>query len=215
MSSEAEVTQNTTPKFETLRPELIEQVKKLPKEDGIVLRFVDFDDTIAGSLHRFEICPDLAQNRGDLAIALIAQKYWTSIDPTGITQFVSLLDPKWHLLDGYADFYDPTDPHNIILTAGNTELQTKKILAAGFNLDNSIIVPSAPKKMNAILEKLIEIWYVPWEIHFYDDRITDFDWADVLLSELLDIPVVFYEAIQDVENQTVRVEQRVFDILQK
>jgi len=75
MGIEAKVSQNTPPKFDTLHPELMEQVKNLPRKNDVVLHFVDFDDTIAGSLHRFKICPELADNRGDSALPVIAKKF--------------------------------------------------------------------------------------------------------------------------------------------
>ena len=175
---------------------------------------MDFDGTLTNDRRRYAIYPELINYPGDSAYDFIAEKDWNETDSSGFDSFVEKLELKNHLLDGFAEFFDPKNPHHIILTAGNKEFQEKKIISAGFWEANRILVEKAEVKPITILLAIIDLWYIPWEIKFYDDRIKNFNWADQILSDILDIPVTFYEAIQDSDKQTVKVEKRVSSILE-
>lgn len=192
---------------------LIKKVQALPKKEDVTLHFVDFDGTILDDQYRFEIDPELAEYRWDSAYKYITAKYWNPEDPIGFATFVAKMDPKNHLLNGVSRFFDPKNPHHIILTAGNTNFQKEKIYAAWFGEAKKILVPKAVRKPEMILLYLLKIGYIPGKIRFYDDRIENFEWYDALFSEELSTEVEFFKAIQDSKKQTVQVEKRVSDIL--
>lgn len=197
----------------SINPELLEKVLKLPRRDDVTLHFVDFDGTLANDRRRYAIYPELQNYPGDSAYDFIAEKDWDEADPSGFGNFVEKLQIGNHLLDGFSEFFDPNNPHHIILTAGNIQFQEKKIVAAGFWDAKKILVTIAEKKPEMMLAHLLELWYIPGKICFFDDRIHNFRWFDTLLSYELGIVVEFYAAIQDAEAQTVRVEKRVSELL--
>jgi hypothetical protein len=92
------------------------------------LEFVDFDNTLLDDERRFAVCKELREYRGKSAYPFIREKFGTN-GSNGFREFVELLNPREHLFD-YSDFYDPANPNNVILTAGDIELQTLKVEAA-------------------------------------------------------------------------------------
>lgn len=199
--------------FLSIDHKLIKKVQALPKKEDVTLHFVDFDGTLLDDQYRFEIDPELAHYRWDSAYYYITRTCWTKDDPTGFINFVKKMDPKNHLLKGSSEFFDPKNPHHIILTAGNTNFQKEKIYAAWFGEAKKILVPKAVRKPEMILLYLLKIGYIPGKIRFYDDRIENFEWYDALFSEELSTEVEFFKAIQDSKKQTVKVERMVSDIL--
>lgn len=191
----------------SLSPALLEELWALPRKDHVVIHFVDFDGTIMGDSHRFKVDPALIEHRGDSAYGYITEKYGDERDPTGFQNFVKLMDPKNHLLDGSSEFFDPENPNHVILTAGNQSFQNEKIVAAWLWQAKAILVTKAEQKPEAMLQHLVSVGYIPGKIRFYDDRIGNFAWVDTELSKLLNIPVSFYMAIQDTDRQTVAAEK--------
>lgn len=185
------------------------QILRFPRRPEIKIKFVDYDNTLSDDSRRFAICEELVDNRWDLAYPVIQRKFGTNWS-NGFKEYIELLDPKNHLLD-YSKFYDPTNPHHIILTAGAEELQRLKIEKSWFTNAQYIIVDKAHKKIRAIIDYLMVLGYLPWSFEFIDDKIGDFKDIDTRLSELLDIDVTFYQAIPqpDKSVKLVKVTQVV------
>jgi hypothetical protein len=191
---------------------LMHQVRRLPVHYGEEFRFVDYDNTLSDDEWRFVVCPKLRQNRWDLAYAVIRQEFG------GFKEYVDRLKPNEHLLD-YSHFYDPSNPNHIILTAWDEELQRLKIENSGFDNAQKIIVDDAEKKILAIIQYILARWYIPGRIVFIDDKINNFRWKDVQLTNILGIEVLFYRAIPTpskavlLENISASTQSRVATLL--
>ena len=114
-------------------------------------------------------------------------------------RFIELLEPQNHIFSNIGDFYDPDNPDHYILTAWNKDYQGKKIAASWFwDKTQAILVDTADMKIRAILEKILEIGFIPGDwIQFIDDRIeySIFEGgAEFLSQKLWWIPVTFYLA---------------------
>ncbi len=136
--------------------QLLFEISKLPIRHKEVLEMYDFDDTLWNSNRRFDVDRLLENYRGDLAIEYIRKAYGDSTDPTGLREFVALLQVDRHLFDT-EKFYEPENPQHVILTAGHSDLQRMKIESAGYTYAKRILVRDAKNKPLAILRYILKL----------------------------------------------------------
>jgi hypothetical protein len=95
---------------------------------------------------RFRLDPELLNHRQEKAIPYIKQKYPDRDDQEEFDRFLSLLDPKSQVFQNTLDFFDPSNPHDYILSAGPITFQDKKISRAFPTGAQKILLFNAKRK---------------------------------------------------------------------
>lgn len=161
---------------------------------------------------RYSVDENLRQYSGDEAISYIMRRYSTPDDPSGFKNFVGSLEPRKHIFKNVGDFFDPENPYDFILTAGNIFFQKEKVDASGFPPDTKkLLVYNAKNKPLIMFYTCLRLGFIPGRIEFYDDRIKNFEGMDVAMSDVLGIPVDFFQAIPDNSENTVAIRKLVRD----
>lgn len=126
---------------------LLEKLTTLPKREDVVLRFVDYDGTLMDDEVRFLIDPEMRNHRKNAAIYYLNKNFSSENDPAGFINFVAKLNPKHHIFANAHEIYDPNNPHDYILSAGNIAYQKEKIDQSGFpSSKQALIVLEAQRK---------------------------------------------------------------------
>ncbi len=205
LSPEKLSSQNSQDENQELR-DLLEAVSLLPKKEDKTISFYDFDGTLEDDSVRFKVDPNLLKFRWNTAYPYIEKKYgketfpkwfrWSE-DPKWYRRFVSMMNLKSYQLHMEREYaFDIDNPDHIILTAGDYDFQKEKITQSWFGNAPRIIVDDAKKKPIRMLEKFLELGYVPGKIRFYDDRITNFLPQAKIMGKSLGVDMEFYMAVQ-------------------
>lgn len=165
--------------------DVIVRLSRLPIRLDKTIRFVDYDGTIYADRYRFRILDILQYYRGDSAYPIIREHFSHESDPSGLITFAKLLKPNEDLFGNLGDIFDPRNPDDVILTAGNRLYQYAKICLSGFANVPKIILEDAKYKPLAMLLYFLHIGYIPGNTQFYDDRIHNFAGADAVLRKIL------------------------------
>lgn len=196
-------------------PALIKKLLELRAQgirEDVTLRFVDFDGTLMNDQVRYAVDPNLRQYSGDEAIWYIMGRYSTPDDPSGFKNFVASLEPRKHIFKNIGDFFNPENPYDFILTAGNIFFQKEKVDASWFpSSTKKLLVYNAKEKPLVMFYTCLKLGFIPGKIEFYDDRIKNFEGVDIAMSEALGIPVDFFQAIPNNSENIVAIKKVVQD----
>ncbi len=165
--------------------DILARLSKLPTRLDKTIRFIDYDGTIYADRYRFRILDILQYYRGDSAYPIIREHFAHESDPSGLITFAKLLKPNEDLFGNLGNIFDPRNPDDVILTAGNRLYQYAKICLSGFANAPKIIIEDAKYKPLAMLLYFLHVGYIPGNIQFYDDRIHNFAGADTVLEKIL------------------------------
>lgn len=171
---------------------VLKKLLSLPRIPSKVLRFVDLDDTVLMRGIELDLDDGLKNLRWNSVLPYIYERWL-------VDWYIETFHIRARsLFDNHPDAIYGLDgdlsKDISLLTAWDFRLQLLKIFANWLHVYPFIIVPEAWMKMEAIIRKIFELWYIPWRIEFVDDRIGVFWWYDLHLSRVLDIPVLWEKA---------------------
>lgn len=140
----------------------LKEIASLSRDEGVVIRIVDFDDTLFSRDEQLEKESSLRENRGWAGIDVIVNDMW-------ISQFI---DTYYRGHDFPRDIFNLMNPEtDLILTAGLRELQYMKTEAVWLLDFPTTVVDAWKDKVLEVLRYIVfEFGVIPSEVIIYEDR---------------------------------------------
>ncbi|MCH8518161.1 hypothetical protein LAT59_00140 [Candidatus Gracilibacteria bacterium] len=177
----------------------LQEIASLSKDEDIVIRIVDFDDTLFSREEQLEKESALRENRGGAGIDVI-------VNSMGISQFI---DTYYRGHDFPHDIFNLMNPEtDVILTAGLRELQYMKTEAVGLLDFPTTVVDEGKDKVLEVLRYIVfEFGVIPREVIIYEDRPEYFIQYRELLESLLGIKITIMKVEMDGNRGYKRIEE--------
>lgn len=175
---------------------MFNEVIKLPHNPNEKLNVIDLDDTIYSRFNQLQLSL-LNENRGEEWNKVIREIMW------GYEKFCEMFYKDTQAVPEFVDMIK--NQNSMILTAWRPEFQEFKLKNIWSNLDKAdrIVVDSSKQKPAYLLLYIIyKLWYIPWEINIYDDRVKYFKEHADFLSKLLKTDININEVILSAYDTT-------------
>lgn len=155
----------------------LQEIASLSKEKDMIIRIVDFDDTLFSRTEQLEKEKKLSENRAGAGIDVI-------VNEMGISHFI---DTYYRGQDFPKDIFNLLDSEtDLILTAGLRELQYMKTEAVGLlDFPTTVVNEGKDKILETLRYIVFEFGIIPAEVIIYEDRPDHFIKYRELLEGLL------------------------------
>lgn len=178
------------------------------------LNVIDFDDTLFSRNEQLEKYEWLAEHRWDLGnIFILASCLKISFEEA--MNLSNEQREKWYRI--FADmFYSPDKLSSLkidvnsqvdwILTAWDPIFQKVK-LEKTFpeKIPNYTVVSKSSQKPWELIKNIIKLWYIPKEIHIYEDRPEYFEEAFDILEKILKTKIFIHKVKIDEESKNAEI----------
>lgn len=177
----------------------LKEIASLSRDEGVVIRIVDFDDTLFSRDEQLEKESSLRENRGWAGIDVIVNTMW-------ISQFI---DMYYRGHDFPRDIFNLMNPEtDLILTAWLRELQYMKTEAVWLHDFPTTVVDAWKDKVLEVLRYIVfEFGVIPSEVIIYEDRPEYFIEYRELLEWLLWTKITITKVEMDGNRGYKRIEE--------
>ena len=177
----------------------LKEIASLSRDEGVVIRIVDFDDTLFSRDEQLEKESSLRENRGWAGIDVIVNSMW-------ISQFI---DRYYRGQDFPRDIFNLMNPEtDLIITAWLRELQYMKTEAVWLLDFPTTVVDEWKDKVLEVLRYIVfEFGVIPSEVIIYEDRPEYFIEYRELLEWLLWTKIIIMKVEMDGNRGYKKIEE--------
>lgn len=161
----------------------IYKINQLPLISDEVFNVVDLDDTFYSRNHTLQVWL-LNENRWEAGNRVIKEKMWW------YTNFCEKFYKRNQVVQVFMDLLK--EKTSLILTAWEEKFQNIKLHTIWYwieKADKLVVKRDHEKPLSLLMHIINNLWYIPWTINIYDDRVKFFNKYAPMLSKLLKINI--------------------------